>query len=856
MLVIRSTSYSALAVALCAVGGIGSAAAQEAPQKEQAQPVDAQTSAKSVPAPQAAEAQGSDIIVTGVRTTGIAASESPAPIKLVGEEALSHVGQPSLAQALNQLVPSFNMQQVSAAPAGALSASLRGLSPNETLILVNGKRRHGTALFQTLPSGFQGSVAPDLDFIPKGSIKRIEVLEDGAAAQYGSDAIAGVINIILDDKKQGGSFSGTAGQYYKGDGLQYAASLDLATNLGDNGYLDLSGFYRKHKYSANAGLDSRVSNPDGSLLASLTPAQKAAYVNLPYYPYISKYVFGDPQSDLIAVSYNTGYDFGGVELYSFGTYGHRDGSALQNARLSDTTIASPVLGVKGTFTTPGELIFAPNGYIPVQSIREDDLSATLGVKGSGGGWTWDLSSTYGIDKVRIYNNNSANNALFIDTHFTPTNFYIGLNKSTEWTNNLDVTKEVNLGLFSPLNVAFGGEYRRNTYQVGSGDPASYYKEGSQSLPGLTPFDAGSYARSNVAGYLDLALQPVQKVRLDAALRYEHYSDFGSNLSAKLTGRYDISPAFALRGTVSTGFRAPTLAEEHYSTTSASPTRVAVLLPANSAPAKLLGFQDLKPEKATNYSVGTVIRPVSGLTITVDAYQISIKDRIVATGNIFGRGGKVNSQAVLDAITSRGVSVDPTVGSVSVNALTNGMDTRTRGIDVTANYRMKTDSAGTFNWVLLANFSQRDITRIDPTPAQITGQALFDRRAQSLVTTSSPSAKVIGGLDWSLGKVSATFRETYYGPAYIYNSPNNGNYVRNEVTPSFITDLELGLEVTRNISFAVGANNLFNKKPEGVKIDPVTGQISVGGQTIYDAPLTNSPYGINGGYYYGRITLKW
>ncbi len=281
---------------------------------------------------------------------------------------------------------------------------------------------------------------------------------------------------------------------------------------------------------------------------------------MPDYPYVSKNAFGDPGRNSSPLSYNAGYYFGGVELYSFGTYGHRNAASLQVVRFPDTTIASPVLGVRGTFTTPGELIFAPNGYTPQQAIREDDLSGTIGLKGESGGWKWDLSSTYGLNKVRIYNNNSANNALFIDTHFTPSNFYIGLNKSTEWTNNLDINKEVNLGLFAPLNVAFGAEYRRNDYEVGAGDPASYYKEGAQSLPGLTPFDAGKYSRSNVAGYLDLALQPVEKLRLDAAVRYEHYSDFGSNVSAKLTGRYDFSPAFALRGTVATGFRAPTLAE--------------------------------------------------------------------------------------------------------------------------------------------------------------------------------------------------------------------------------------------------------------------------------------------------------
>lgn len=854
MLKTCSVSCLALAVAMSMAGGIGSTAAQAAETG----------AAGSAAAGDDAEGPGgqnadpsSEIIVTGTRASGIAASESAAPIKIVGSESMEHVGQPSLSQVLNQLVPSFNAQQFGNGAAGmSLTAALRGLSPNQTLILVNGKRRHGTANFQLLPSGYQGAVAPDLDFIPKSGIKRIEVLEDGAAAQYGSDAISGVINIILDDAAEGGSFEATAGQYFKGDGLKYAASLNVGTRLGENGFLNLNGFYRKQEHSANGGLDTRISNPDGTLRASLTPAQQAAYVTLPDYPYVSRYSFGDPRSEVAVVSYNAGYDFGGVELYSFGTYGHRNAAARQVVRPQDTTIASPVLGVRGTFTTPGELIFAPNGYTPEQAIREDDYGATIGLKGDANGWRWDLSSTYGQDTVRIYNNKSANNALFVDTHFTPTSFYIGLNKSTEWTSNLDISKEIDAGLSAPINFAFGGEYRKNTYDIGAGDPASYYKEGAQSLPGLTPGDAGHYSRNNVAAYVDVALQPVEALKLDAAARYEHYSDFGSNLSAKLTGRYDFSPAFALRGTFATGFRAPALAEQYFSTTSASPTRVAVQISANSDAAKLLGFQDLKPEKSTNLSFGAVIRPADRVTITIDAYQISIKDRILITGNIFGRGGRQNSQAVLDAIAARGVAFDPTVPSISVTTLTNGMDTRTRGVDVTASYRMPTDNAGTFNWTLLANLNDKKIQQVDPTPAPISNQALFDLRARGLVTTAAPKVKIIGGLDWNLGKFNAMLRETYFGAAYVYNSPNNGDYVKNEVKATFITDIELGLDLNDNLSFAVGANNLFNKKPEGTRIEPVTGQLSVGGQTVWNYPLPHSPYGINGGYYYGRVTLTW
>ena len=613
------------------------------------QAASAQTVAGDSAPTASANAPAGDIIVTGTRAVGQTAArvpvtsdarqsatqggfpqtaaESTTPIKLLGAEAIEHVGQPNLNQVLTQLVPSFTAQAFGGDTANlTLSAKLRGLSPNHTLVLVNGKRRHGTANLAVLGGPYQGAAAPDIDLITPSSIKRIEVLEDGAAAQYGSDAIAGVINIILKDDAEGVSGYGTAGANYKTGGTTYAGTLHFATKLGDDGFLNATVFHRYHDFTQVGGLDRRVVDVNGNLLTtatnpSLTTAQQALYRNIPGFPYVNR-INGDAKSHLTNAQLNGGYDFGEVEAYAFGTYSKRIASAYENLRVPDRIIASSVLGVGGTLGAPGSILFDPdgdnpsNGFNPREGIREDDYAGTAGVKGEIAGFRWDLSTTWGQDKNKVYTLDSANRSLFIDTHFTPTSFYDGSFKATEWTSNLDLSREIDVGMAGPLNLAFGAEHRKNIYEIGSGDPGSIYKEGGQSYPGFRPSDAGRHTRHNDSVYLDVALAPIEGLKADGAVRYEHYSDFGSKVIFKGTARYDFSQAFALRGTVSTGFRAPTLAESFYSATNVSPTSAFVQLPANSAAAKLIGFNNLKPEKSTNFSVGTVVRPMPALTFTM------------------------------------------------------------------------------------------------------------------------------------------------------------------------------------------------------------------------------------------------
>lgn len=349
-----------------------------------AQAADAAAEAAAADAPPAEEAPATEIIVTGTRAGGITAAESATPIKVLGEEALSRVGQPNLNQILTQLVPSFNAQAFGGDTANlTLSARLRGLSPNHTLVLVNGKRRHGAANLAVLGGPYQGAASADLDLISPSSIKRIEVLEDGAAAQYGSDAIAGVINIILKTTDEGGDGYVTFGQSYQTGGQTYAGALHLGTKLGDAGFINLTLFHRSHDFTQIGGLDRRVTDTSGVLRTTLTPAQQALYLTIPGFPYVNK-INGDAKSYLTNAQFNMGYDFGVVQAYAFGTYSKRIASAYENLRVPDRILGSAVLGVGGTLGTPGVKIPFPNGFNPREGVREDDLSATGGFKGETG----------------------------------------------------------------------------------------------------------------------------------------------------------------------------------------------------------------------------------------------------------------------------------------------------------------------------------------------------------------------------------------------------------------------------------------------------------------------------------------
>lgn len=823
----------------------------------------AQTAPAAAPAA-ADEADSGTIIVTGTRTTGMKAADSAAPIQVVGAQAFQSVGQQDLTQVLAQSLPSLNFQGFGGDTANlTLSAALRGISPNDTLVLINGKRRHTTANLAVLGGDpFSGSATTDLSFVPVASIARIEVLQDGAAAQYGSDAIAGVVNILLKNEDHGGSFNVTGGSNYENGGKTVATGLNLGFALGDSGFINVTGEYKYHDHTTHGACDRRFFD-SSCTLTSTNAVDNAGLKATPGYPNVNT-INGDAQYTLYNLSFNAGYDIGaGIQAYAFGNYGNRVAKSFENYRK-----ASRVSGTTSTGTTVYPL---PAGFQPMESVREEDFSLTGGIKGEVATWTYDASLTYGRDAAALYTLDSANPGLFaLEQAASPSaltglqrNFYDGTPTNSEWVADFDVTHDFDLGLAKPLTLALGAEYRNASYGIQQGEYSSYIFGGAQSYPGFAPTDAGVYNRKSYAAYIDAAVDPIESLHVDVAGRYEHYSDFGSVVTGKLTARYDFSPAIGVRGTVSNGFRAPTLAEEFYSSVNVGPGSTFGQLPPNSPAAQLLGFPKLKPEKSTNFSFGFVAHPLPRLQITVDAYQIKIRNRIVASGNIFGSlGTSVVSQAVLNALISRGVSLADAASYAGINIFSNGVDTRTRGVEATANYASDFGDYGKVDWTVGVNYNRNKITRIAALPAAVYNAAfdqtsLLSLNAKEGLTTASPRVKTILNALWTHGKWSVNLRETIYGTSSQHESfdgsGTGGGATLVKIGTTGITDLNVGYKLTRHFRLDAGANNLFDKQ---APTTPLVGGRPVSGGNVYYAPVGFTPWGINGGYYYARATFTF
>ena len=775
------------------------------------------------------------VIVTGTKITGLRADDSAAPVQVLDAGSLGRTGQPDLLQAMSQNVPAFTVQGNGGDSQNlTVAAALRGLNPNNTLVLINGKRRHTTANL-SVDSGagpYQGGASADLSFIPAAAIDHVEVLTDGAAALYGTDAIAGVVNIILKSSANGGTASLSSGQYYAGDGF----TPDLWVNYGSAptpaSYVNVTAETRFHGYTDRGGIDPRAIDP-------ATLASNPTMVDYPGYPRVNR-VDGDALYHLHIFSVNAGIDLDDrTSLYAFGTVGRKLGQSYENYRLPSVLPA-----------------IYPNGFEPQEALDETDYAFTAGVKGALSAWHWDLATTYGKDAIDISTIHSGNVSLFNDTGATPTSAHDGSFNTSQWTTTLDLSRGFDVGLTNPLDVALGVEYRRETYELGKGDYAATYLEGLQSYPGFTATDAGLHTRSNEAGYVDVVLRPVDALTLDAAGRFEHYSDFGHAAVGKLTGRYNFTPKFALRGTISNGFRAPTLAEEYYSATNVNINSAFVQLPPNSAGARLVGVDGLKPEKSTNYSVGFVAHPIDKMTVTLDAYQIEIRDRIAASGAVFASGYGGTSPAVESAIIANGNVLDQTVNNFGIQIFANGLDTRTRGAEFVLSYPTNLAEYGHIDWSAAANYNSTRVTNIHPTPVQLGGQTLYGPGAISDVSTASPKYRIIATALYTIGPVSATLRESFYGSSTEMEQGDDGNFYSSTIKPAPVTDLNLDFRATARVTLSIGANNLLDRRPSSYNPALVANyRANLDPQSVL-IPPGFSPFGINGGYYYGKITVTF
>ena len=939
-------------------------------------------------AQQSAAQEAETVIVTGTRVQGMTAADSAAPITVLGTDALQHgSGSADLRQQLGQTVPSFSAQQYGADTANlTLSASLRGLSPNDTLVLVNGHRRHYSGNLH-VDGGFgSGSAAADISLIPSSAIDHVEVLLDGAAAQYGTDAIAGVVNIILKNKSSGGSLSATAGDYYdRGNssagignkGEKYDVSYNMGLPLFDKGFANFTLDKQFGNFSQFGGADNRYVNN----LNQPVPQQTVTGVGangvatlgaigngIPnsFLPTVTGYprtnpIQGNPQYQLTMAELNSEYDFSdNFSVYAFGTIGHKFAKSYENDRLPNQIIATEgsnqpcsatnpngydtalqangvtpacAVGIGGGVTVFGnnglnskgqvpiaatgnagnlfsstlinaqtgallpaatgetvlgttpELVLYPNGFRPMEVIKEDDYQYNTGMKFNVAGWAVDADFGYGKDIEGIYVYNSGNRTLFIDTHTTPLNFYNGSFTASQFTGTIDATHPFNVGMASPLTVAIGAEAREDEYGIGAGDPLSYFNEGAQSFPGFAPAQAGNHSRKNYAGYVDFALAPIEQLQIDVAGRVEHYTDFGDTEIGKVTARYDFTPQYAIRGTVSTGFRAPTLAEEFYTAVNVSPTADTAQLPADSAAANLLGLSNLKPEISTSYSLGLVAHPIEDLSATVDVYSIAIGNRIVNSATISAAGGAINAPAVvLPALAAAGVVLDPTASQSGVTAFLNGISTLTQGVDVTVNYPTDFGAYGLVNWTLAGNYNYTKVGSVAPPPAPVlaanANASFFTPFSVYAFEHQTPTIKVGLTADWTLDQFGATARETFYGPDHGFASPNNGGeeIPQNQAAVG-ITDLEGRYNITDQLQLAIGANNIFNIRPDLATAAPncaalPPGSVIVAGGSCKQGPnqtngevqpvnnnnVYQSPLGTffdpNGGYYYARISFNF
>ena len=817
------------------------------------------------------EPEPETVIVTGTRATGIDEYSSSSPVQVLKAEELASAGKPDLMSALANVVPSFTAQAFGGDMANqTLQAKMRGLSPNHTLVLVNGKRRHTTASLAILGGPYQGGAGVDLNFIPVDSIDHVEVLTEGAAAQYGTDAIAGVINIILKKNADGGSVSYGHGGNYAGDGGTSNFSGSIGFEATSGSYINFAAEYRDHEHTNRGDIDPRVVDPD-----RVDPDEGSfPDTNMPFapgYPYLNQ-IFGDAAYEIKLASVNAGIPIGdATELYASATWGEKHAASFENYRLpSRVSYLDPDTEIRE--------YFRPFGFNPREETEETDHAASLGVKGALGSWNWDVSTAYGKDDIDMFTRDSANASLFAATGQTPTSFYDGNYTNTQWTSNLDITKEIEGVLAGDLNIAFGAEFRKETWEASPGDAASRYLEGGQSFPGISTSDSGSHDRDVTAAYVDFVVEPLEKLRLDLAGRYEDYSDFGDTTVGKLSARYELTDALALRATASSGFRAPTLAEEFYSATNVGPTTAFVQMPPNAPASALLGLgAGLQPEKSTNYSVGFVLRPEGRMALTFDLYQVEVRNRIAATSTFYGTiDGELFSQSIVDAIIANGNVLDPEVtasGDTGINLFTNGVTTRTRGAELSFDFGSELGSAKV-DWSVAATYNKTEVTSVRETPTELGTQPLFDIVALTDLTETAPKFLVNLGARFEWERLSFSVHELVYGksaqyendggecfaahpvPGFCGENDQHLTFFRTEIPVSAITNFEVSFQAMDALAVTVGATNAFDKMPPRRNAEFRALQFGAGDNSAVAGRPSFSPFGINGAYYYGKLVYAF
>lgn len=810
------------------------------------------------------------IISTGTRGSTLTVANSPSPIDIISGDQIRNTGKASLREVLGAVVPSFSApaQAGGGTSASVRPVSIRGLSGDHLLVLVNGKRRHNTAVYNNFARIASGSVPVDLDLIPVSAIERIELLRDGASAQYGSDAIAGVLNIILRNQDHGGSVVVTGGQQEDKPGDLFQTSVNVGTDIGNrNGFLNVAFDVRLQGPSYAAGdaegwlyypLLNGEPVPFGT--EGATPDPREATANRQ----IARGYGRSNRDKVYNLSYNTEIPLHEQHtFYSFTTY-------------SDRSIVDTRGNFRATNVSSLPEIF-PDGFAAQRLIEEKDFQAVAGIKGQLADWQYDFSTSYAQDDVWLGARNTLNASLGPEA--AKDQYFLGKQIFDQWTTNLNFSRELDFGWHSPLQLAFGAEHRWEEYQQLAGEPDSYRdggwaypaghpragqrpSAGLQSFTGTSEVDAGSLDRDIYGVYIDVGANITEQFYASAAFRYESYSDSsGDTTSGKLSARYEFVPGLAIRATANTGFRAPSLAQQIFSVTQntlilqSDGTGISALaryLPPGTVAAQALGAQDLKPEKSDNFSVGITYEPFRNARITVDAYRIDIDDRIVKSEIIRDSGG---STIIQDTLASLGI-----YDLLSAQYNLNAVDTKTTGVDVVGEYSRDFNSYGFGRIQLLYSYNKTEIKQIkqNQTVSELLGDSyvIFGHQAQSDLTISTPKDKLSLGGYWRLGDVTANLKFTRYGG---YTEAGATAATDRFFDAKVVTDLDIGYQLTDSINLAVGANNLFGVRPTRQEAVAIQTGLGAAYPTQVDNPDNYGnfgPFGLNGAFYYARLTYQW
>jgi iron complex outermembrane receptor protein len=775
------------------------------------------------------------VIVTGTRRADRTVGESLSPIDVLTPTEIENTGTPDLQAVLTRLVPSFNFPRTSITDASdhVRPAQLRGLAPDQTLVLINGKRMHRTAIINVNGTVGRGSSPVDLNTIPIGAIERVEVLRDGASAQYGSDAIAGVINIVLKTDASGGNVDASYGQYDAGDGELNDIWANTGIALGDGGFVNITAEWKDKGFTNRAAPDLRQQYP---LLNGAPDPREAAFDRI-------NHRFGDADTTDRQLFVNSVLPLSedGNEFYAYVGISDRDGESA---------------GFYRRAVDPRNVLRVhPDGFLPLINSDVRDRTFVAGFRGFfGDGWSWDLSANSGDSQFDFTITDSLNNSL---PDSNQTEFFAGTLDAGQAALNFDIRNAFDVGFMnSPLSSAFGVEFRRETFEISPGELSSYTGTGSQVFPGFRPSDSGEHSRHNTALYADFEGEVTEVFSVGAALRYEDYSDFGSQTSGKLSARYAITPEYALRATVSTGFRAPNLQQQFYSTTATNfingvPFDIRTF-PVDNPVAQALGAEDLKAEESTSYSLGFVAQPLDNLSATLDVYRIDIDDRIILSENLTGA-------AVRTFLAARGFP-----GTDGGRYFTNAIDTKTDGVDLVVRYDHDLADYGSLGATFAYNYNDTDMTRIAPNPTELTQGGLNLQRIGRVETgriqAGPPRDKTILGVDWNVGAFTARLTGTRYGEwAILATNPLQDEFF----DPQWVTDLALSYRWGQS-TFTLGSENLFDQYPRKLREDlrfDANGFASAG-------PLDNSfvgilpyargeaPFGFNGRFVYAKFRYQW